>query len=150
MNIRWIVLSVVFILCPLLSAQPPTQNLTNWKSLQMSPEDNPQSSWRYSFGKFCFVWVRRDGTGVSLVAIDPDYVDPYDHQKWPLQETVRILKTNDGVRNTTSYEEVRVLSERGPVKGYDIFDKIYKDKAKDLPFEVRKLFWGTYGIGAPP
>jgi hypothetical protein len=116
----------------------------------MSPEDNPQSSWRYSFGDFCFVWVNRDGTGVSLVVIDPHYVDPYDHQRWQLWETVKILKTTEGVRSAPSYGEARALSERGPVKGYDIFDKLYKDKAKYLPLEVQRLFWGAYGIGTPP
>ena len=100
-------------------------------------KDSPYYSKDYSV-KGCDVLVFKDGSGINIITIDPDY------QGKRLTETITIMKNKyGGVDDHATY----TLGNR-PLMGayYDVFNMHCRQEAQSLPSNVKKLFLGQWGI----
>ena len=83
----------------------------------------------------CTISPRKDGQGVRITAYDPN------HYGKPLYKTIFIEKNKAG--GATKRERYTV---GGFIlgRGYDVFYVKYEEAAKELPPEVKKVFFGYY------
>ena len=107
-------------------------------------EENSRYSEIYEIGS-CIVGVRTDGTGVDIVAIDREWRDNY-----ALGQNISITKNlGNGVSVNREYRMIPKVEGLFPItieSAYDVFYKHCREDALWLPAEIKKLFFGQYGI----
>lgn len=65
------------------------------------------------------------------------------------QNTIQIFATEDGVAQTITIKDGKIIFDDGENGGEfscQVFTKYFAELAKDLPDEVKKLFGGCYGV----
>ena len=98
----------------------------------------------YEIGS-CAVGVRKDSTGVDIAAMDKERRSDYT-----LVQNITI--TNDAENKVRVHKEYRMIPKIAglfPItieSAYDVFYKHCRENAQWLPAEVKKLFFGQYGI----
>lgn len=114
--------------------------------------DSPYFSEEY-WAKGVHIFVRTDGRGVAITAIDPDYYGK------TLEQFIEIRQEEEGVvrkRESWTVWEAKIVNDgefflylyrNRETIGYDIFYVKYLEKAKKLPPHVKKMFFGYYGLG---
>lgn len=113
-------------------------------------EENSLYSEMYELGKcasglcICTVDVRKDGAGVDITAMDREW-----RAEYLLWQNIRIVKNPSGdIDVQIGYWMVpRVRGSSIAIESaYDVFAKKCREEALALPAEVKKFFFGQYGI----
>lgn len=132
---------------PAMNAQATQISKTARWHEELNPDGiNGKYDSKYSLAK-CVIWILKDHRGIIISAEIPD-----SNPLWTVHQTVEITRTGNGVQVIRfPYWRTRGMAE-GVVKGDydDIFARYYVGATKNLPPDVRKLFWGEYDIGDKP
>lgn len=136
--------------CAVLAVLAPTisllMDIASVKVVRLAnaAEENARYSEIYEIGS-CVVGVRKDGTGVDVAAIDKEWRSDY-----ALMQAITITKdAKNEVRANAEYRMIPRVEELFPItieSAYDVFYKHCREDALWLPAEVKKFFFGQYGI----